>query len=93
MGKRSRLQNGDGDECPLFPAHGYMQRLPNSNPPSQWCPAQEHDGKWDALGKMPKSRSRWPYYGFEDTVTTYMRRLDRAITLAGDHPDAVELEV
>jgi hypothetical protein len=76
---KSRLQNGDGDLCPLVDGHGYMQIIPGTNPPQQWCPHQTHDGVWDGNGKQPKSRSTWPLYGLDDTVASYMARLDRAI--------------
>lgn len=82
---------GDGDLCPLFPQHGHMLVVKGSDPPKQWCPHVGHQG---TLGKdgLPISRAMWPLYGFEDSVKTYLARLDRAIAQAG-LPDLSDLEV
>lgn len=82
---------GDGDNCPLFPDHGPMLTINGSNPPMQYCPDQMHDGVWGA-DKAPASRAMWPLYGLEDTVRTYIARLDRAIREAA-LPDLSDLEV
>jgi hypothetical protein len=82
---------GDGDRCPLFPQHGHMIVVKGSSPAVQWCPHVQHDGGPGKNGE-PRSRNRWPLYGFEDTVQTYMARLDRAIRQAG-LPDLSDLEV
>lgn len=85
-----RTEVGDGDTCPLFPAHGNMVVLPASDPPTQFCPHQTHDGK---PGKeMPPSRNHWPLYGFEESVQSYLARLDRAIQSAS-LPDLSDVEV
>lgn len=82
---------GNGDICPLFPEHGRMTVLDTKGAPKQWCPHQTHDG---GVGKQPapKSRNLWPLYGFEDTVNTYLARLDHAIARA-ELPDLSTLEV
>lgn len=80
---------GDGDVCPLFPEHGRMYTIKMSDPPMQWCASQVHDGGVGKSG-VPASRSRWPLYGFEDTVATYMARLDKAIREAAE-PQNVEV--
>lgn len=72
---------GDGDTCPLFPAHGNMFTLP-SDPPKQYCPHVMHDG----LGDVPRTRAIWPLYGLDDTVQTYLMRLTRRVEQA-DLPD------
>lgn len=82
---------GDGDTCPLFPKHGNMYVLQGSDPPLQWCPHAEHAGTFGADGK-PASRNRWPLFGFEESVASYLARLDRAIRQA-DLPDLSDLEV
>ena len=80
---------GDGDTCPLYPEHGAMVVLSGLDPAQQFCPHVMHDG----LGKdLPASRSRWPLYGFEDTVKSYIARLDRAIK-ASNLPDLKDLEI
>ena len=68
-----------------------MQVMPGANPPLQWCPSQAHDGAWGKDSRAQQSRSMWPLYGLTDTVNTYLRRLDRAIELAGAHPDEIDL--
>lgn len=82
---------GDGDICPLFPEHGPMFTLKGSSPPAQWCPDSTHAGRPGKAGP-PTSRSQWPLYGFEDSVQTYLARLDRAIRQA-ELPDLSDLEV
>lgn len=82
---------GNGDTCPLFPQHGVMLVLGGSTPVQQVCPHQEHDGG-PGKGSAPQSRSVWPLHGFEDTVATYMARLDRAIREAG-LPDLSDLSL
>lgn len=82
MRPRVRSDVGDGDLCPLFPAHGFMLTVSVSDPPKQYCPHVEHDGGPGTVG-APRSRSIWPLYGFEESVKTYMARLDRAIREAG----------
>lgn len=82
---------GDGDVCPLFPKHGRMLVLNGAPPPKQYCAHVIHDGSRGEQG-VPASRSRWPLYGFEDTVATYLARLDNAIRKA-DLPDLSDLEV
>lgn len=82
---------GDGDTCPLFPQHGPMFVLKGSSPPEQWCPHSDHDGTPGKSGP-PRSRAKWPLYGFEDSVATYVARLDHAIQRAA-LPDLSDLEV
>jgi hypothetical protein len=83
---RVRRDTGNGDECPLFPEHGFMLVIPGSDPPMQYCPHHGHDG---GIGPdaAPPSRNRWPLYGIESSVQTYLARLDRAIELAENPPD------
>jgi hypothetical protein len=87
---------GNGDICPLVPAHGVMMALASkpAAAPMQWCPHQMHDGqpKQAAEGPPPRSRSLWPLYGFEATVASYMARLHHAVSLA-ELPDLSDLEV
>lgn len=81
---------GDGDVCPLFPDHGNMFVLKGTDPPQQWCP---HSGHLNKPGsEIPPSRSKWPLHGFEDSVGTYLARLDRAISQAA-LPDLSDVEV
>lgn len=89
MSKHSDI--GDGDTCPLFPEHGNMQTVRGSTPPKQYCPHVIHDGKAGRDG-VPASRAFWPLYGFDDTVASYLARLDKAIREAG-LPDLSNLEV
>jgi hypothetical protein len=81
MARRSDI--GNGDTCPLFPEHGNMFTLKDSDPPLQRCAHQAHDGEPGPSG-APASRSVWPLYGFEESVVTYLARLDRAIRLSGE---------
>lgn len=72
----ARTDVGDGDRCPLNAEHGHMYVLQSSDgAPKQYCSHVAHDGK----GKQPKTRSLWPLYGLEDTVTAYLARLDKAV--------------
>lgn len=72
----ARTDVGDGDRCPLNPEHGHMYVLQShTGAPKQYCSHVDHDGK----GKRPGSRSLWPLYGLEDTVNTYIARLDKAV--------------
>jgi hypothetical protein len=73
---------GNGDLCPLWPEHGNMLVIPNSDPPKQFCPHVQHDGPVGSHGAIAPSRSVWPLYGFADSVTTYLARLDRAVRQA-----------
>lgn len=88
---------GNADTCPLFPDHGAMMTIPNSNPPRQYCPHRIHDGLPPTApnGGVPPSRAFWPLFGFEESRDAYMARLDRAIREAGpdDLPDLSTLEV
>lgn len=80
---------GNGDQCPLFPEHGRMHVLQSaSRPPTNYCSHVIHDG-WH---KVPSSRALWPVHGFEDAVSAYNARLDRAIREAG-LPDLSDIEV
>lgn len=58
---------GDGDTCPLAPAHGNMLVAGSS----QYCPHQSHDG----LKDVAPSRKFWPLWGFEAAVTEHFERL------------------
>lgn len=95
LSKRSDI--GNGDVCPLFPEHGNMLVLPTEKgvTPKQYCPHVDHDGRGKSQYTpegMPRSRCFWPLFGFEETVASYMARLDRAIRDA-DLPDLSDLEV
>jgi hypothetical protein len=86
--KLRNVAAGDGDTCPLWPEHGNMLVLRSSSPPVQWCPHAEHEGTLGKNGK-PRSRSRWPLYGFEESVAAYLARIDSAIrqeVLSGNEP-------
>lgn len=74
---KARGDVGDGATCPLFPEHGAMLVMTGS-PAMQWCPHVAHEGMLGANG-APRSRSRWPVYGFEESVAAYLARLDLAI--------------
>ena len=89
MAKREDF--GNGDVCPLFPDHGRMYVIKDSDPKKQYCPHQVHDGGVRTSG-IPASRAMWPLYGFEDTVKTYMARLDKAIRESA-LPDLSDVEV
>jgi hypothetical protein len=80
---------GDGDTCPLFPQHGNMFTIPG-DVPKQYCAHIIHDGRKD----VPATRSIWPLYGLDDTVHTYLKRLEKAVAQS-DLPDLsdVTLEV
>lgn len=75
---------GNGDTCPLVPAHGPMHHLQGSDPPTQWCPHVMHDGKLGSTRRgiepVPRTRAIWPLYGFEESVETYLARLYRAVS-------------
>ena len=88
-------RTGNGDWCPLFAEeHGRMWTLPHKpgEPPKQFCPHVDHDGRGMGDRRIPQSRAIWPVHGFKDTVDTYLARLDRAIRDAGA-PDLSDLEV
>jgi len=87
----TRRSAGNGDVCPLFPEHGQML-VTSGNPPKQLCPHVEHDGGPRGSDGAPRSRALWPYHGFEESVASYMARLDRAIRQA-KLPDLSDLEV
>lgn len=87
----NRHDTGNGDTCPLFPEHGNMSVLSGSDPPKQWCAHQMHDGQPGKSG-VPRSRAIWPLYGFEESVTAYVARLEFAIRTA-TLPDLSDLEV
>jgi hypothetical protein len=56
--------------------------------PRQYCSHRMHDG-WAGV---PATRALWPLYGFEESVTTYFARVDKAVREAG-LPDLSTLEV
>ena len=87
----TRRSAGNGDVCPLFPEHGQML-VTSGNPPKQLCPHVAHDGAPRGSDGAPRSRALWPYHGFEESVASYMARLDRAIRQA-KLPDLSDLEV
>lgn len=87
----ARHDTGDGDKCPLFPEHGNMHVIPSAGPPMQRCIHVAHDGRPEGKG-APPSRASWPLHGFEDSVKTYMARLDRAIRQA-ELPDLSDLSL
>ena len=47
---------GDGDSCPLFPTHGRMFVIRDSEPPKQYCSHVAHDGV-KGENAIPRSRS------------------------------------
>jgi hypothetical protein len=57
---RGRLELGDGDNCPINPAHGRMYFIAGSD--RQWCAHNDHDGrsKNHPKGPAPMTRSLWP---------------------------------
>lgn len=62
---------GDGDPCPVVPAHGRMFYIQGSQ--VQVCTHQTHDGVWSREGKEPPTRSLWPqgHQSFATAVTEY----------------------
>lgn len=94
MAKRGEV--GNGEPCPLFPEHGNMFVLPpqDGQPPKQYCPHVDHDGRGSRSqpDSIPRSRNMWPVHGFRESVEAYTARLDRAIREAG-LPDLSDLEV
>ena len=51
---------GDGDRCPLVPAHGRMLTIQGTQ--KQQCPNQDHDGRPRSHpdGAAPRTRAIWP---------------------------------
>jgi len=91
----ARSDIGDGDRCPLVPSHGNMLVLNGKGPPKQYCPHVMHDGGGKPSedgSRWPRSRALWPLYGLEDTVNTYLVRLQHAIEKA-DLPDLSDLSL
>jgi hypothetical protein len=89
----ARSDIGDGDRCPLFPNHGNMLVLNTKGPPKQYCSHVIHDGGGvpdDGGHRPPRTRAVWPLYGLEETVQTYLMRLDHAIAKA-ELPDLGDL--
>jgi hypothetical protein len=72
-----RRTTGNGDTCPLFPEHGPMLVL-EGRVPMQYCPHAQHEGTLGDDGPAA-SRAMWPLFGLEDTVASYIARLDRQI--------------
>ena len=55
-----------------------MLVIANSNPLTQYCPQQDHDGVWSKGIKHLPTRAFWPYHHFEAAAEEY--RL-------GNHPE------
>jgi hypothetical protein len=66
----TRNDAGNGDLCPLDPAHGHMVTIKKSDPPRQWCPDQSHDGRPEThpQGSARRSRAFWPLYDLEAAI-------------------------
>lgn len=56
---------GDGDVCPVVPAHGNMLVLGSGK--TQYCSHQTHDGRSGKAG-FPATRKFWPYQFFAAEV-------------------------
>ena len=57
---RGGVSTGDGEPCPLVPDHGRM--IITHGAERQWCPNQEHDGKWPAEGiRTEATQSFYPF--------------------------------
>lgn len=68
MSRRSS-GTGDGDTCPIDPAHGPMMVLNGSK--VQYCADQSHDGVWGNSIKRPATPALWPYQFFAEAVKRY----------------------
>ena len=56
-----RPTTGDGDPCPLVPEHGRMILVHGNE--RQWCPNQDHDGKWP-VGEGMRTDPTQAFYPF-----------------------------
>lgn len=90
MATTRRRITGDGDDCPVVPAHGAMVVIPGAD--RQFCPDQSHDGLWADGVKGERTRAFWPtgWKSFEDAVTRY----NQGTTKAAGEPSALpELDI
>lgn len=86
---------GNGDTCPINPAHGAMFALPTSTgrAPQQYCPNVDHDGRPRSQftpERIERSRAIWPIHGFDESVAAYFARTRTAPVVL---PDLSDLEV